>query len=652
MYYPEEIIEEVRTRNDIVDIISGYVRLQKKGSNYFGLCPFHHEKSPSFSVAPQKQMYHCFGCGVSGNVFTFVMEYENYSFREAVELLADRSGVKLPKMEYSKEAKAQADLKAALLEINRLAANYFYYQLKQPQGQIGYQYLSGRKLTDETIKHFGLGYANKTSDDLYRYLKSKGYDDSLLKETGLVTIEERGSRDKFWNRVMFPIMDVNNRVIGFGGRVMGDGEPKYLNSPETKLFDKSRNLYGLNFARSSREKYILLCEGYMDVIAMHQSGFTNAVASLGTAFTEKHAALLKRYADQVILTYDSDGAGVKAALRAIPILKNVGISTKVLNMKPYKDPDEYMKNLGPEEFRKRIAEARNSFLYEIDVLRAGFDMEDPEQKTAFYNQTARKLLEFSEALERDNYIQAVSREFYINYEDLRRLVNRLGSRYGTGPQAAGRVGPGSGAAYQERAGAIGRTGGPGSSGGTGGLGSEGRAGEDSSSGSYGANGSGNSSFGGGYQDGGPAVRPAGRKKDKEEGIRKSERLLLTWLIEEPQLFDKIKGIIGPADFVKPLYRQAAELVFESHEKGEVNPAAILNRFIDDEGSYKEVAALFNASLDESLSNDEQKKAFSDTVLKIKKNSLDYQSRNAKDLEELQTIIRQQAELSSLHISLD
>lgn len=600
MYYPEEVIEEVRTRNDIVDIISGYVKLQKKGSNYFGLCPFHHEKSPSFSVSQSKQMYHCFGCGVSGNVFTFVMEYENYTFREAVELLADRSGVKLPKMEYSKEAKAQADLRAALLEINKMAANYFYYQLKQPQGQQGCQYLMGRGLTEQTIRRFGLGYSNKTSNDLYQFLRSKGYEDSILKETGLVTIEERGARDKFWNRVMFPIMDVNNRVIGFGGRVMGDGEPKYLNSPETKLFDKSRNLYGLNYARLSREKFILLCEGYMDVIAMHQAGFTNAVASLGTAFTSQHAALLKRYTDQVVLTYDSDGAGVKAALRAIPILKSVGMSVRVLNMRPYKDPDEFIKNLGPEAFRQRIAEARNSFLFEIDTIRQQYSMEDPEQKTTFYNETARKLLEFPEALERDNYIQAVAREYFINYEDLKRLVNQMGSRYGTalpGTQAARETGI-SGEIYGEK------------------------------------------------------PKTFQKKKDREEGIRQSERLLLTWLIEDPRLFDKIQGIIGPEDFVKPLYRRAAQMVFEGHENGEVSPAAILNHFIDDEGNYKEVAALFNASLNDSLSNEEQKKAFADTVMKVKKSSLDYQSRTASDLNELQRIIREQAELANMHISLD
>ena len=258
-------------------------------------------------------------------MITFLMEYENFTFQEALESLADRAGVTLPKMEYSREAREQAEFRARLLEVNKLAANYFYFQLKQPQGRMAYEYFHDKRgLRDDTIVHFGLGYSNKTSDDLYRFLREKGYEDSFLKETGLVTVEERGGRDKFWNRVMFPIMDVNNRVIGFGGRVMGEGEPKYLNSPETKLFDKSRSLYGLNYARLSREGYFLICEGYLDVISLHQAGFTNAVATLGTAFTAQHGNVLKRYADQVILTYDSDGAGVKAALRAIPILKGSG----------------------------------------------------------------------------------------------------------------------------------------------------------------------------------------------------------------------------------------------------------------------------------------------------------------------------------------
>lgn len=592
MYYPEETVEEVRMRNDIVDVISGYVKLQKKGSNYFGLCPFHNEKSPSFSVSPSKQMYYCFGCGAGGNVITFVMEYENYTFPEALKMLADRAGVKLPEVEYSKEERERADLRSTLLEINKLAANYFYYQLHQPQGKIGYDYLRKRALTDETLKRFGLGFANKTSNDLYQYLRSKGYKDNILKETGLVTLDERGTYDKFWNRVIFPILDVNSRVIGFGGRVMGDGEPKYLNSPETKVFDKSRNLYGLNYARTSREKYILICEGYMDVIAMHQAGFTNAVASLGTAFTTQHAALLKRYTDKVVLTYDSDGAGVKAALRAIPILKNVGISIKVLDMQPYKDPDEFIKNLGADAFRERIDQAKNSFLFEIDVMKREYQLGDPEQKTQFYNGVARKLLEFSEALERDNYTQAVAQEHFIPYEDLRRLVNRLGNQLGTGPAVA----------RQEREESRGQ-------------------------------------------------REA-RKKEKEDGIKKSQRLLLTWLIEQPELFGKIEGIVSADDFVEPLYHQVASMVFEGHAAGTLSPAGILNHFINDDEQYKEVAALFNASLQESLNNDEQKKAFAETVMRVRKNSLDVASRNATDIGELQRIIREQAALKTLRISLD
>ena len=586
MYYPDDVIEEVRARNDIVDVISQYVTLKKKGANYFGLCPFHNEKSPSFSVSPGKQMYYCFGCGAGGNVITFIMEYENYSFGEALKYLADRAGITLPEAEDSKEARAQRDLKNTLLEINRLAANYFYYQLKQPQGRPGYEYLKNRRLTDETITHFGLGFANKTPDDLYRYMRSKGYDDSILKETGLFFIEERGARDKFWNRVMFPILDVNNRVIGFGGRVMGDGEPKYLNSPETKLFDKSRNLFGLNFARKSREKYLLICEGYMDVISLHQAGFTNAVASLGTAFTAQHALLLKRYTDQAVLTYDSDGAGIRAALRAIPILKEAGISAKVLNMKPYKDPDEFIKNLGREEFQKRIDEAVNSFLFEISVIRSEYNMQDPESKTGFYNAVAKKLLEFPEKLERDNYTEAVAREYMIPAEDLKRLVNSLGER-------------------------------------------------------------------GGFALRTPEQERPKKKKEKDDGVRKSQRLLLTWLIEEPKLFETIRGIITPEDFTDELYKRAAGLVFDEYEKnGSIEPARVLNHFIEGDEQYREAAALFNARLDESLSNEEQRKAFSETIKKIKRFSLEERSKKASDIRELQEIIRQKSELNNLQLTLE
>ncbi len=431
MYYSEKILEEVRAGNDIVDVISGYVRLQKKGGRYWGLCPFHNEKSPSFSVNGDMQVYHCFGCGAGGNVYTFVMNYENYTFPEAVRMLAQRAGVALPQEEDSPEARSRDNRRARLLEVNKAAAKFFYYQLRSPHGEIGYRYLKKRALSDETMHKFGLGFAGKNGAHLVQYLREKGFEDDLIQEAGLAAHSEKyGLNSQFWNRVMYPIQDINNRVIGFGGRVMGEGEPKYLNSPETPVFDKRRNLYGLNYARKARSGNIILCEGYMDVISMHQAGFTQAVASLGTAFTPEQAALLKRYTETVLLAYDSDGAGVKAALRAIGILRDAGLTGKIINMQPYKDPDEFMKSLGKESFEERIRQAENSFFFEVRILQGQFDMDDPEEKTRFHREIAKKLCEFSEEVERDNYLQAVAEKYYIGIENLRRLVVRYAA--GTG----------------------------------------------------------------------------------------------------------------------------------------------------------------------------------------------------------------------------
>lgn len=431
MYYPEELVEEVRMKNDIVDVISGYVKLQKKGASHFGLCPFHNEKSPSFSVSGAKQMYYCFGCGAGGNVFTFIMNYENYTFGEAIKMLAERAGVNLPEVEYSEEMRKKENHRARLLEANKEAAKYFYYQLRAKQGELGYRYLTSRQLSAETMKKFGLGFANKTSDDLTKYLKQKGFDERLLAEAGLSSYDEqRGSHDKFWNRVMFPIQDINHRVIGFGGRVMGEGEPKYLNSPETPVFDKSRNLFGLNFARTARAGNMILCEGYMDVISMHQAGFTQAVASLGTAFTSGQANLLKRYTENVLLAYDSDGAGVKAALRAIGILREAGLTGKVIDLKPHKDPDEFIKKEGMEAFQERIRNAENSFMFEIRILERDYDLKDPEDKTKFHKEIAKKLCGFEIEVERENYLEAVADKYHIGFENLRRLVNTYAAQTG------------------------------------------------------------------------------------------------------------------------------------------------------------------------------------------------------------------------------
>ena len=586
MFYPEEIIEEVRQRNDIVDIISSYVKLKKTGSNYMGLCPFHSEKSPSFSVSGSKQMYHCFGCGVGGNVFTFVMEYENYSFVEAVQYLADRSGVQLPKVEMTPEAKRQADIRNRILEVNKEAAKYYVYQLHTRQGQKALDYLKGRELSDDTILKFGLGFSNKYSDDLYQYMKKKGFDDSLLKETGLFTMDEkRGVNDKFWNRVIFPIMDMNSKVIGFGGRVMGDGKPKYLNSPETKAFDKSRNLYGLHLARQARSRSMILCEGYMDVIAMHQAGFSNAVASLGTAFTGLQANLLKRFADEVLLLYDSDEAGIKAALRAIPILKEAGLPAKVVRLKPYKDPDEFIKAQGKEAFQKRLDEAMNSFYFEIEVLEQNFDLQDPEGKTKFFNEIAKKLLQFTEKLERNNYIEAIARKYRIAYADLEKLVNHYGAQMVMVPDMEKRV-------QREQ-----------------------------------------------------------RNQRKEDGLREAQKIFLTWLIEEQELFYKLSEFLSEKDFMEEPYHTVAAALFEQFRaKEQVNPAKIINQFESKE-EQSEVASMFNRDLSEELTKQEKERALNETVLRIKSHSLEYRKSHATDIGELQNIIKEQAELQKLHISL-
>lgn len=426
MYYSDEIIEQVRNSNDIIDVVSDYVKLNQKGGNHWGLCPFHNEKSPSFSVDSRKQMCYCFGCSTGGNVFTFIMKYENFTFPEAVAFLAKRANIELPEMEYNEQARARADEKHTILEMNKLAATYFYGQLKMESGKQAKDYLLGRELDEETIRSFGLGFANKYSDDLLKYLKSKGYSDSIIAKSGLVNLNDRNEMyDKFWNRVIFPIMDVNNKVIGFGGRVMGDGGPKYLNSPETMVFDKGRNLYGLNKARTSRKDYFIICEGYMDVIALHQAGFTNAVAALGTGFTPGQANLIKRYVKTVYLTYDSDDAGVKAALRAVPILKEAGLNAKVIKMDPYKDPDEFIKALGADAFQERIGKARNGFMYGIEVLEQKYDLDSPEGKTSFYREIAVKLLSFEEELERSNYIEAVANQYHIPKDSLTKLVAQM-----------------------------------------------------------------------------------------------------------------------------------------------------------------------------------------------------------------------------------
>ena len=423
MYYGEDIVEEVRQKTDIVDLVGQYVHLKKKGSSYFGLCPFHGEKTASFSVSPGKQIFYCFGCGKAGDSIRFLMEYENLSFVEALEELAERANVTLPKEE--KRDKGEEDLRYKILEINKQAALFYVKQLRSEKGKQGLAYCAKRKLSGESITHFGLGYAGKERDSLYQYCKSLGFKDQVLQESGLFSFKENGVYDKFFNRLIFPIMDLHNRVIGFGGRVMGDGEPKYLNSPETKLFEKSRNLFALNFSRKSRANYFILCEGYMDVISLHQWGFPEAVAALGTAFTEQQADLMKRFNSLIYLCFDSDGAGKKACKRAISILREKKLEGKVIRLSPYKDPDEFLKAEGKEAFEKRIEEAKNAFLWEVEEKKTEFDLHDPAGMQKYMESIAELLrTSFSDPVERENYLKAVAREQMLKAENLQHLVDK------------------------------------------------------------------------------------------------------------------------------------------------------------------------------------------------------------------------------------
>ncbi len=586
MYYPDELVEEIREKNDIVDVISGYVKLKRQGSNYFGLCPFHNEKSPSFSVSQNKQMFHCFGCGAGGNVFTFVMEYENYTFPEAIRFLAGRAGVTLPEISYDAEAKKKDSKRARILELNRDVAKFYYYTLRSPQGQTGLEYLRKRELSEETMKRFGLGYSSRYSDDMLRFLRGRGYSDELIREAGLVNYDEKnGLYDKFWNRVMFPIQDINHRVIGFGGRVMGDGKPKYLNSPETIVFDKSRNLYGLNLARTSRKNHMILCEGYMDVIAMHQAGFTEAVASLGTAFTPGQASLLKRYTQEVLLTYDSDEAGTKAALRAIPILKEAGLHGKIVRLEPYKDPDEFIKNLGAEEFQKRIDGAENSFFFEIRVLQREYRMDDPASQTEFYREIAKKLCEFPEELERENYLKAVAREYMIDADQLRKMVVSYAARMGGVPERAARPKP-----------------------------------------------------------------TAGNKTQERDAGRTSQKLLLTWIVDEPEVYKVVRRYISPEDFTVELYRMVAERLFEDMDKGVHSPASIVSMF-DDEEQQREAASLLSTKMEEISTKQEKERALQDIIYRVKQAGYEASSASgaiARAIEGRRAL----EELRKVHISLE
>lgn len=590
MYYSDEIIEEVRSRNDIVDVIGGYVSLKHKGNTYSACCPFHHEKTPSFHVSRDKQMYHCFGCGVGGNVYTFIMEYENFSFPEAVKMLADRSGIVLPEQEMSAEQKSKENYKTVLKDMNKSAAAYFHYLLMRTEhGKKAKEYLFNRGLSEETISKFGMGYSDVYEDDLYKYLKGKGYTDAQMKDSGLVEIREnKGAVDKFWNRVMTPILDINGKVIGFGGRVLGDGLPKYINTKETAVFDKSHNLFAMNLARRSKRRGIIICEGYMDVIAMHQAGFDNAVASLGTAFTIGQAGIIKRYADEVYLAYDSDGAGTKATLKAIGILREVGLTTRVIDMKPHKDPDEFISTLGRDAYEERIRNAVTGIVFEIDTIAREYNMKDPEDKIKFTKDAARRLSAIAEAVARHSYIDAVAEKYALDRDSFKAMVTQYGTL---------------GISEQSR-----------------------------------------------YPDAAPAVRSV-QARAADDG-NKPQRLLLTWMVNDTRLFKILDGIVSEEDFIDEDYKAVAEILFNQYRTtGQVTPAAIVDMSPDID-KQRLVAGILQTELPFDISEDEKERAVNDVIKKTKLMRIDWElTQSAGDMAKFQELIMMKAKVSKLHISL-
>ena len=593
MPFDNDIVDQVRSSNDIVDVVSSYVPLKKIGARYRGLCPFHNEKTPSFYVNGSMKIFKCFGCGESGDVFSFIEKIENVGFYEALEILAKRAGITLPERKYDSEGAARRSIKESIAVINKEAATYYYMMLRGPKGTKAYEYLKNRGLSDDTMRNFGLGFAGNYSNGLYNFLKEKGHSDEELSKSGLFSMSEKGIYDKFWDRVIFPIMDVKGRVIAFGGRIMSKAEnaPKYLNSPETELFLKSENLYGLHIAKKTKEKFFLLCEGYMDVIALHQAGFNNAVASLGTSLTERQAKKIKGYTDNVVITYDSDSPGKNAAKRAIPILKNEGLNVRILDMTPYKDPDELIVAKGADEYRKRIEQAVNGFDFEARLLEESHDLEDPDSKTQFDHRIAETIARIDDPLARNNHINAAAKKYNIDAVELKRLVNSIGSAL----------------KIQEENEKI------------------------------------------------KTEQKKTREIKPDVARKNTECLLLNTIIQYKSAFLAVKDVLKADDFPDGTEQKIYDFICKDYERtGSAVGAGIIDKFEEAE-ERKKVADILMVSGDfEDTNEDERRKAFADYVTAVKKAAIDRkagEAMSAGDGERLKVLITEEGSLGSLRKKL-
>ena len=522
--YSDEIIDEVRQTNDIVDIISQYVHLKRSGRNFFGLCPFHNEKSPSFSVSPDKQIFHCFGCGAGGNVFTFLMKIEGISFIEAVQTLAERSNIALPTIQNNVDT-AKEELKAKVYKVNEFAANFYHENLYKPESKIAQEYIKKRKLTNETLKSFQIGFSGKF-DELYRALVAQGFGEKEMLESGLVNKNERGQYiDRYRNRLMFPICDVRGKVIAFGGRVLDDSKPKYINSPENIVYSKGRNLFGLNVAKKGDIKKILIVEGYMDVISLHQRGITNVVAALGTAMTQAQGWLLRKHSEQIILSFDSDEAGLSAKMRALDILQNMGCDIRILQMEGAKDPDEYIIKYGNVRFLGLIDKALSVIEFKVKVLKQNLNLENSNDKIKFLNEIAKLISKIDNNMEREVYIEKIAKEYEISKEAIYAEVNKLSYSGNKSEKILEKAKPVIKHKIQE-------------------------------------------------------------KSNVSEAVKRRENTILSILLMgDLNIFQIIKQNINPEDFRDNLNKQIAKKLYEEFEKGNSNINGILDELSEEEQSH-------------------------------------------------------------------
>ncbi|HHX60294.1 MAG TPA: DNA primase [Epulopiscium sp.] len=595
MYYPEEIIEEIRTQNDIVEVVSEYVTLKKKGHSHFGLCPFHNEKTASFSVSEEKQMYYCFGCGAGGNVITFIMEKENYNFIETIKLLAEKRNISLPEVEYSEEAKKEIQKRQILLEIHKEAGRYFYYNLQHGQEEEAKEYLTKRQLSKDIQTKFGIGYAKGSHYDLYDYLKSKNYSTELILQSGLVIKSKHGKGyyDRFSDRLMFPIFDVQGRVIAFGGRVLDGSNPKYLNSPETSLFEKNLTLYSLNYARVSGKKEFFIVEGYMDVIAMYQAGIHNVVATLGTAFTIGHAKLIKKYVNEVVLLYDSDDAGIRATIRAIPILQSANIKVRVLHLPNKQDPDDYIMEKGVDSLIELGNNAVGSVTFQIKMIKLKYNIENVEQKIRFIEETSTLIAELKNAVEQEIYTQQVAKQYNIDPDALKTEVRKkMRSIQENQTNQTNR--------------------------------------RDLSKQNIEIN------------------KDIGKHTKSQDGYFKTQSELLQLMCVHPNILKSVKEHLSPEDFIDPFFKVLVKLIYERQIDGHItNPSQFASCFETKEDQNK-IANVFLAQRDYE-NNQIITKVINDTVKKIKIKSIEEKLKTTTDIGKLQNLLKEKKETDNLYI---